>query len=62
MYDSKLFWIAIQQIKTDLLMHFDAKVVTIQSGLSSIQNSLNTLLEQCVGSNEDSVQELVTQF
>lgn len=46
-----------------ILTHFDAKVVPIQSSLSSIQNSLSTLgeqvnlLEQRVGASEDNVQE-----
>lgn len=57
-------WGAIQQHKTDMLTHFDAKMDPIQSSLSSIQNSLTTLgeqvnlLKQRVGANEDNVHDL----
>lgn len=59
------FWDAIQQIKSDMLMHFDAKVDPIQSSLNSIQNSFTTLgeqvnlLEQHVEANEDNVQKFI---
>lgn len=58
-------WDAIQQIKSDMLMHFDAKVDPIQSSLNSIQNSFTTLgeqvnlLEQHVEANEDNVQKFI---
>lgn len=58
-------WDAIQQIKSDMLMHFDAKLDPIQSSLNSIQNSFTTLgeqvnlLEQHVEANEDNVQKFI---
>lgn len=58
-------WDAIEQIKSDMLMHFDAKVDPIQSSLNSIQNSFTTLgeqvnlLEQHVEANEDNVQKFI---
>ncbi|KAL1265745.1 hypothetical protein QQF64_003772 [Cirrhinus molitorella] len=60
-------WEAIQQIKTDMLTHFDAKSDSIHSSLSSISISLSTLgdqvnlLEQRVSANEDNVQACVTR-
>lgn len=60
-------WDCIQQIKTDMLTHLDAKVDPIQTKLSSIQMSLDTLgehvssLEQRIGANEDNLQDLPTQ-
>lgn len=61
-------WDAIQQIKTDMLTHFDVKTDSIHYSLSSIQNSLSTLgdqvnlLEQRVGANEDNVQASITRI
>lgn len=60
-------WDGVQQVKTDLLAHLDSKVDPIQTKLSSIQMSLDTLgehvcsLEQRIGANEDNVQDLKAQ-
>lgn len=61
-------WDTIQNIKTEMLTHFDSKMDPIYISLCNIQTSLNTLgeqvseLEQCVSSNEDNVQDHQTQL
>lgn len=59
-------WDGIQQIKTEMLAHLDAKVDPIQTKLCNIQVSLDTLgehvssLEHRVGANEDDIINLST--
>ena len=59
-------WDGIQHIKTDMLTHLDSKVDPIQTKLSIIQMSLDTLgghvssLEQRIGANKDNLQDLLT--
>ena len=59
-------WDGIQQIKTEMLAHFDAKVDPIETKLCNIQVSLDTLgehvsaLEHRVGANEDNITNLST--
>ena len=64
---NQTIWDAIQQMKLEMLSHFDAKMDNIQSGLQTIQGLLSTLgdhvseLEQRVSSNEDNLTELQKQ-
>uniref|UniRef100_A0AAQ6A293 L1 transposable element RRM domain-containing protein n=1 Tax=Amphiprion ocellaris TaxID=80972 RepID=A0AAQ6A293_AMPOC len=59
---------AIQQVKTDMLSHLDAKIDPIQSSLTAIQISLSTLsdrvelLEQRVSTNEDNVSNIMSRM
>lgn len=58
---SKLFLDTIQQLKSEMLSHFDVKMDCIQQSLSTLQSSLSTLgehvseLEQRVSTNEDNI-------
>ena len=57
-------WVALQQMKDELISHFDAKIGQIQTSLTSIEGKLSTLgdkveeLEQRVSSNQDNITEL----
>ncbi len=62
--DVSLLCDATQRVKTELLVHFDQKIDTLQAVLNNIHGSLSTLndhvteLEHRVGSTEDSITEL----
>lgn len=61
---NNLIWEAIQQLKVEMVTHFDAKIDPIQHSLQSIQSAVSTLgehvsvLEQRVSSNEDDLLDL----
>ncbi len=61
-------WDTIQQIKVELMAHFDTKIETVQSGLNSIQGSLSSLgeqvseLEHRMSSNEDNTEDLTKRM
>ena len=57
-------WAALQQMKTEMLSHFDTKMDKIQTSLSTIEVKLSTLgdqvehLEARVSSNQDNITDL----
>lgn len=59
---------ALQQLKSEMVSHFDAKMDDLQTKLNKIDISLSTLgehiseLEQRVGSNEDNISDLARRI
>ena len=56
---NQAIWESIQQMRNDMLSHFDSKMDPLQSSLKTIQGSLTTIaehvkeLEQHVSANEE---------
>lgn len=61
---NQTIWKAIQQLKSDMLSHFDSKMDNIQANLNTIQGSLSTVVEQVlelehrVSANKDNISDL----